>query len=81
MSDDTPIDGTARAIRGPEAAEPAARTIPRRTWVVGAVAAPRARGAGGLGRAPGRAVQPPPVADGLVLEQLVISAPAEDEDR
>lgn len=62
MSDDTPIDRTARAIRGPEAAEPAARTIPRRTWVVGAVAAPLALGAVGLSLAQGTAFQPTPVA-------------------
>lgn len=62
MSDDNTIDGTAREIREPAAAEPVPRTIPRRTWVIGAVAAPLALGAVGLSLAQGSAVQPTPVA-------------------
>lgn len=61
MSDDKTIDGTAREIRDPEPAGPARRAIPRRTWVVGALATPLAVGAVGLSLAQGTAFQPTPV--------------------
>jgi hypothetical protein len=59
MSDDKIIDGTAREIRDPAA--PVRRAIPRRTWVVGALAAPLVMGAVGLSLAQGTAFQPTPV--------------------
>ena len=59
MSDDRMIDGTAREIPGP--AKPAHRAVPRRTWVVGALAAPLAMGALGLSLAQGTTFQPTPV--------------------
>ncbi len=59
MSDDKMIDGTAREIPGP--AKPAHRAVPRRTWVVGALAAPLAMGALGLSLAQGTTFQPTPV--------------------
>ncbi|MGT2488847.1 hypothetical protein ACU4GA_29065 [Methylobacterium oryzae CBMB20] len=62
MSDDKTIDGTAREVREPEAAGPASRAVPRRTWVVGAVALPLALGALGLSLAQGTPFQPTPVA-------------------
>jgi hypothetical protein len=62
MSDDKTIDGTAREIPEPGSAKPAAKPIPRRTWVVGAVALPLALGAVGLSLAQGTAFQPTPVA-------------------
>jgi hypothetical protein len=62
MSDDKTIDGTAREVREPEAAKPASRAVPRRTWVVGAVALPLALGAVGLSLAQGTPFQPTPVA-------------------
>lgn len=61
MSDDKTIDGTAREIRDPEPAGSARRAIPRRTWVVGALAAPLAMGAVGLSLAQGTFFQPTPV--------------------
>ncbi|MDP4002893.1 DNA-binding protein [Methylobacterium sp. NEAU K] len=63
MSDDKTIDGTARAIRepAPGAVPTVAERIPRRTWVVGAVAVPLALGAAGLSLAQGTAFQPTPV--------------------
>jgi hypothetical protein len=64
MTNDKTIDGTAQEIRepGPDAASPRRAAIPRRTWVVGAVAAPLLLGAVGLSLAQGTAVQPTPVA-------------------
>lgn len=62
MSDDKTIDGTAREIREPEAAGPASKAIPRRTWAVGAVALPLALCAVGLSLAQGTPFQPTPVA-------------------
>ncbi|WP_342108916.1 DNA-binding protein [Methylobacterium sp. SI9] len=59
MSDDKMIDGTAREIPGP--AKPAHRAVARRTWVVGALAAPLAMGALGLSLAQGTTFQPTPV--------------------
>ena len=63
MSDETTIDGTAREIRGPAAGtEPRGRSaVPRRTRVVGAVAAPLVFGALGLSLAQGTTFQPTPV--------------------
>jgi len=58
MTDTKTIDGTAREIRD---AGPARRAIPRRTWVVGALAAPLAMGALGLSLAQGTSFQPTPV--------------------
>ncbi|MEL6059403.1 MULTISPECIES: DNA-binding protein [unclassified Methylobacterium] len=59
MTDDKTIDGTAREIPGP--AKPTHRVISRRTWVVGALAAPLAMGALGLSLAQGTSFQPTPV--------------------
>jgi hypothetical protein len=61
MSDDKTIDGTAREILDPQPAGSARRAIPRRTWVVGALAAPLAMGAVGLSLAQGTSFQPTPV--------------------
>lgn len=55
MTDTKTIDGTAREIRD---TGPARRAIPRRTWVVGALAAPLAMGALGLSLAQGTSFQP-----------------------
>ena len=60
MSNDKTIDGTAQDIRAP-AASPRRSVIPRRTWVVGAVAAPLVLGAVGLSLAEGTGFQPTPV--------------------
>jgi hypothetical protein len=62
MSDNKTIAGTAREVRETEGAEPAPRAVPRRTWVVGAVALPLALGAVGLSLAQGTAFRPTPVA-------------------
>lgn len=72
MSDDKTIDGTAREIRGPEPAGPARRAIPRRTWVVGALAAPLAMGAVGLSLAQGTSFQPTP-AEPVAIQALAPS--------
>ncbi|QGY04620.1 DNA-binding protein [Methylobacterium mesophilicum SR1.6/6] len=63
-TNDKTIDGTAREIPEPglDAAGPRRPPIPRRTWVVGAVAAPLLLGAVGLSLAQGTAFQPTPVA-------------------
>lgn len=73
MSDDKTIDGTAREIRDFEAAEPARRTISKRTWVVAALAAPLAMGAVGLSLAQGTAFQPTPV-EPVAIQALAPSA-------
>ena len=67
MTDDKTIDGTAQEIREPASGPsnpsgPRRTAIPRRTWVVGAVAAPLMLGAVGLSLAKGTAFQPTPVA-------------------
>ena len=67
MTNETIIDGTAteaKASAGPGRPAPTGfgRTIPRRTWVVGAVAAPLALGAVGLSLARGNDVPLTPVA-------------------
>ena len=71
MSDDKTIDGTAREIREPAPA-PRGTAIPRRTWVVGAVAAPLVLGAVGLSLAQGTTVQPTPV-EPVAIRALTIS--------
>ena len=59
MTDDKTIDGTARELRDP--ATPARQPIPRRTWVIGALAAPLAMGSLGLSLAQGTSFRPTPV--------------------
>jgi hypothetical protein len=70
MSDDKTIDGTAREIRAP--ARGSRTAIPRRTWVVGALAAPLVVGAVGLSLAQGTSFQPTPVAP-VAIQALAAS--------
>lgn len=63
MSSDKTIDGTGREIPEPAPGPAGSRRIavPRRTWVVGAVAAPLVLGAVGLSLAQGTTFEPTPV--------------------
>lgn len=70
MSDNKVIDGTATEI--PAATPEAAKRIPKRTWVVGALALPLAFGAMGLSLSKNRAVAQTPVAP-VAIQALVPS--------
>ncbi|MBP1183572.1 DNA-binding protein [Methylobacterium sp. PvR107] len=71
MSDNKTIDGTAREIREPAGGSRTA--IPRRTWVVGAIAAPLVLGAVGLSLAQGTSFRPTPVVP-VAIQALATSS-------
>jgi len=70
MSENTVIDGTATEI--PAARPETGKRIPKRTWVVGALALPLAFGAMGLSLSKNRAVAQTPVAP-VAIQALVPS--------
>jgi len=70
MSENTTIDGTATEI--PAARPETGKRIPKRTWVVGALALPLAFGAMGLSLSKNRAVAQTPVAP-VAIQALVPS--------
>ncbi|RZK94203.1 MAG: DNA-binding protein [Methylobacterium sp.] len=72
MSNEQVIDGTATEIPQAAASKPAARRLPRRTLVVGAIAAPLALGAVGLSLAQNGAPSTTPIAP-VAISALVPS--------
>jgi hypothetical protein len=75
MSEDKVIDGTAREVPSreiPAAQAGPGRRIPKRTWVIGALALPLAFGAVGMSLARNGAVTPTPVAP-VAIQALVPS--------